>query len=134
MNKFFLAVLFIVLIVGSALVSLSTFQKYSLLKNGEQVKAIVLKFPQCEYINKDYKQFLKFSFEGKTYKKRIKIKHCRLLKEKYYDKGLFKVDLITNNERDFFIFPFENIMIEIISFILIELIFMYCLFRILKRN
>ena len=126
--------LFIVLIAGSALISLSTFQKYSLLRKGEKVKALVLKFPQCEYINKDYKQFIKFSFDGKTYKKRIKIKHCRFLKRKYLDKGVFKIDLITNKERDCFIFPFENFMIEIISFILIELTFMYCLFRTLKRN
>ncbi|WP_412986770.1 hypothetical protein [Pontimicrobium sp. IMCC45349] len=127
-NKKVLAIVYVLLIVLAAFLAKSIFEKRELLKKGTKIEVTVLKLPNCDYVRKNDYKFLKFSFENKTFSKRIKTKYCKKLRENGLYEGS-KLMLITNKEKDIFLFSFENFKINIISFFLVELVFVYCLFR-----
>lgn len=132
LNKKVLAASYLLLIIGAAFLSKSIFEKYTLQRKGTEIEVTILRIPSCENISKRNYKFLKFSFENNSYQKRLKGKYCKKLRAEGYKEGS-KMKLKTNEENNSFVFPFENLQFEIISFILVELVFIYCLLRLLMN-
>ncbi len=137
MSRKFQIILYSVLILGVCILFKVTDEKRQISRNGETVEILVMKFPDCAYEGKyDTKPNIRFSLEGETFNKSIKSKYCRLLHRDYFSENIRGIKVLTNKERSLFVFPYEEFTTEMICFILIELIFLFCLLKVIfiKEN
>ncbi|ARV10062.1 hypothetical protein BTO05_10595 [Winogradskyella sp. PC-19] len=135
MSRKFQIILYLVLILGVLVLFKVTDEKRQISRNGETVEILVMKFPDCEYRGKyDTKPNIRFSLEGETFNRSIKSKYCKILHRDYFSKNIRGIKVLTNKERNLFVFPYEEFTTELICFILVELIFISCLLKIIFRK
>ncbi|SHG97926.1 hypothetical protein [Winogradskyella jejuensis] len=136
MSKKSSILLYLILIVGVfILYKFIISERFNILRNGEKVKVLVTKFPDCDYHGRHDSEFLRFTFEGNKCSKRLKLKYCKILHEKYFRKGIRQIEILTDEEHKSFVLPFEDLKYNYYAFILIEIIFSICLLKaILKKQ
>ena len=113
---------FVILIIAIVLF-FRNWEKFQLLKNGEQIEVSVFEIPvNCDLGPSKISPYFKFVFEEKIYTKKISKNYCQLKKNS-------KVQLLTNDERSLFVFKDESITSELVALCIMFIVGIYCVLR-----
>jgi hypothetical protein len=121
----------IVLLVGIAYLITLGVRKFQVLRNGEYVEVVMYDASRCRNDKHDSPKGFKFFFEEGVFYKRYR-GNCNTIYKKFLRKDL-RLHLITNKDRSVFLFPDENLFVNLISYIIIFCVFGYTAFRVIKK-
>lgn len=105
--------------------------KFQVLRNGEHVEVVIYNAAECRKGKHDTSKGFKFHFEGEVFHK-LYSGNCNDIHQKFLKKDL-NLNLITNKNRSVFLFPDENLLFGLISYVIIFCVFGYTAFRVIKK-